>query len=75
MTTSWDRPHVVLCQKVSGARVVFSRYRDRKAAELVASQLRNVGCPCTVEIARPGDVAGLTRREGRGASAPREVAP
>lgn len=61
--TSWHRPHVGLCQKVGGARLVFSRHPNRKEAEIASSRLAAVGCFSTVELARPSDVAGLKRRD------------
>lgn len=60
---TWERDHVVVCWKDNGVQVVFSRYKSRQAAELAAQQLRNVGCPCTVEPAKPGDISGMTRRD------------
>jgi len=58
-----DKPHVVLCKKANGTRVVFSRYPDRKQAELACERLLAVVCHATVEIARVSDVSGLTRRD------------
>ena len=41
--------YVVYCTKASGARVEFQRYALRDEAEVVARQLRAVGCAATVE--------------------------
>lgn len=65
-TATTERPHVVLCQKQRyGERplqVVFTRCPPRREAELTAEKLRAVGCPCTVELARRSDIAGISRR-------------
>jgi hypothetical protein len=70
-TATIDRPHVVICTKpaapeigrLNDVHVVFSKYASRKLAELAAEQLKRVGCPCHVELAKPSDIAGMARRE------------
>jgi len=55
-------PFVVLHTKASGAIVVYSRHDTEREAELVITQLAQIGCAARVERARLVDVPGLQRR-------------
>ncbi len=43
-----DKPFAVVTTKTSGARVIFSRYETRAAAESTAAQLRRILGPAEV---------------------------
>lgn len=44
---------LVLVERTDGASRLFQAYDTRGEAEAVASRLRDVGCPCRVDLDSP----------------------